>query len=340
MFSAQPTSNHLTRIHPESARDGAAKEKFSLLLFFATVVLTLAGLCGILVLVVPSVWRTQISASWGALAGVFLVTHFAAAFVEFFFHRYVLHAPLVPFLSYFYRQHTLHHALTRVSYRRTGSSRGELPCLVEVENRYPIVESKQHEASFFPWYSLAVFSLLGSLVFAPLQWLMPQTPVFLGGYVGIAWSLTLYELIHAAEHLPPEWWNRRLEHPARGRFWRRVYAFHIRHHADIRCNEAISGVFGLPLVDLLFGTYLNMENVYPHGRPVDLREFASPQPRFGFIRWLDRAAEKSIQRRREGRRSEKPAGENDHSMDAPAPGAAAKTGLTVRHPSTAQVRSS
>ncbi|MES1167238.1 MAG: hemolysin III family protein, partial [Pseudomonadota bacterium] len=140
---------------------GKIEPKFSATLFITTIVLTLAALFGILALGLPAVWQAQLAAGWKAVLVTFLAVHLLAAFVEFVFHRYVLHAPLVPFLSYFYKQHTLHHALTRVGYQK--SKRGEqVPCLVEnvAVNLYPIMEEPQYEASYFPWYSLTVFALL------------------------------------------------------------------------------------------------------------------------------------------------------------------------------------
>jgi hemolysin III len=286
---------------PHPSHGAKIEPKFSVTLFLITIAISLAALLGALALIAPGVWRAQLSASWGALIVVFLIVHCLNAFVEFFFHRYVLHSPLIPFLSYFYKQHTLHHALTRVGYQKAKKGKPAMPCLVE--NRYPIVDEKQHEASFFPWYTLAVFGLLASGLFAPVQWLLPHAPVFLGGFLALAWSLSLYELIHAAEHWPQATCDRLVSHPTQGRFWRKAYAFHLRHHADIRCNEAISGVFALPLPDLIFGTYVDPETLYRQGQQLDAREFVSPRPRFGVIRWLDRRAEKAIKHRRQRRAS-------------------------------------
>jgi hemolysin III len=282
---------------------GKIEPKFSVSLFVITILSTLAGLYGIIALVAPGVWKAQLAASWGALLVTFLAVHLAAAFVEFVFHRYVLHAPLVPFLGYFYKQHTLHHALTRVGFQKSKDGRGQVPCLVEnlAVNRYPIMEEPQHEASYFPWYSLTVFAFLASFILAPIQWLAPAAPVFLGGLMAIAWSLSLYELIHAVEHWPQATWDRLIGSPTWGRFWRKAYAFHLRHHADIRCNEAISGFFGLPLVDFLVGTYVDPETLYTNGRPVAAKEFVSPRPRLAVVRWLDRMADRAVKRRRKRR---------------------------------------
>jgi hemolysin III len=306
----------------DHSHGGHIEPKFSATLFIITVSVSLAALFGILALVAPGVWQAQLAASWQAILATFLVGHLLAAFVEFFFHRYVLHAPLIPFLSYFYKQHTLHHALTRVGYQKAKNGQGQVPVLVETMavNLYPIEKEPQYEASYFPWYTLAVFAALGTIIFAPLQWLMPTVPVFLGGYLAIAWSLLLYELIHAIEHWPQATWDRLIEHPRLGRFWRKAYAFHLRHHADIRSNEAISGFFALPVPDLILGTYLDPETLYTHGQPVHPKEFISPHPRFGLIRWLDRQAEDAVKRRRKKRAGTEVAvaQEKEESLPVPA----------------------
>lgn len=277
------------------------EERFSVALFLLTVGVSLGVLCGALALLAPKVWQAQLEASWLALLGVFLVAHVGAAFFEFFFHRYVLHAPLVAGLSYFYRQHTHHHALTRVTYQRTGRSQAVVPCLVEVHNRFPIEQDEQREASFFPWYTLIAFAVAPMPLLILAQWLFPSIPILLGTWLGLAWSLVLYELIHAVEHWPQATWDRLTSHPRWGGLCRKAYAFHLRHHADIRCNEAISGVFGLPVVDWLFGTYVDPATLYPTGKAIDLKEFSSPRPRIGLVRWLDSQADAAVRRRRERR---------------------------------------
>jgi len=86
---------------------------------------------------------------------VFVAVNALDCFFEYFFHRYALHKPVVPFLSRLYKQHTKHHGLTRIGRRRTAKGK-EIPF---IENIYPMVEPEQKEASFFPWFSLAAFAL-------------------------------------------------------------------------------------------------------------------------------------------------------------------------------------
>src|SRR5581483_8847374 len=136
------------------------------------------GLFAILRLAAPAVWTAQLLApvSHGFLA--FAVISLVNCFVEYFFHRYTLHTPALPLLRRLYQQHTLHHALTRIARKPDRDGRG----LLFIENKFPIVESEQHEASFFPWYSLTVFAVILTPLLAGLQRLFPSCPWFLGGF--------------------------------------------------------------------------------------------------------------------------------------------------------------
>lgn len=268
-------------------------EHFSLPLFAFTVVTTLAGLAGLLWLAAPGVWHAQFLAPWWAAVVAFVAISLVNAYMEFFFHRYVLHTSAVPFLRRLYRQHTLHHALTRIGRKQTAGGRG----ILYIENKFPIVEPEQGEASFFPWYSLAVFAGVLTPLLALLQWLVPAAPWFLSGFAALAVSLTLYEVLHAINHWPMEKWEPLIEHPRWGWFWRPAYAFHLRHHAVIDCNESISGFFGLPVADWTFGTCVIPKTVYADGDEWRSVEFRSPRP-VALIRWLDARAHRAIEKRR------------------------------------------
>jgi hemolysin III len=269
-------------------------EQFSLPLFVFTVLATLAGLFALLRFAAPDVWTAQFVAPLWKAAAAFLAISLFNCYMEFFFHRYVLHQPAIPFLRRLYRQHTLHHALTRIGRRSGRDGRGVL----FVENKFPIVEPEQGEASFFPWYSLAVFALVLTPVLAGVQWLMPSFPWFLAGFLALATSLALYEILHAINHWSFEKWEPLISHPRWGALWRPAYAFHLRHHAVIECNESISGFFGLPVADWTFGTCLMPRSIYADGDTWKPEEFESPRPR-AFIRWLDRWANRVVQNRRE-----------------------------------------
>jgi hemolysin III len=277
-------------------------EHFSLPLFAVTVVVTLIGLGAALRIVAPAVWEAQFVATWSKAIVVFLSISLLNAFIEFFFHRYVLHMPAIPLLRRLYRQHTLHHALTRIARKATRDGRGVL----FIENKFPIVEPEQGEASFFPWYSLTIFALLLCPLLALLQWTLPSFPWFLGGFAALAVSLILYEVLHAIDHWPFETWEPLISHPQWGWFWRPVYGFHLRHHAVIDCNESISGFFALPVADWVFGTCVIPQTIYADGEEWTPEKFSPPRPR-ALIRALDRWAERAVQRRREAAAEAQPA---------------------------------
>ena len=275
-------------------RHGHVEEKFSLPLFIATVAGCLVAILGVVWLLAPAeVWATQWSAPWWAFLGAFLFITLFNAFVEYFFHRYILHKPVVPFLSRFYRQHTLHHSLTRITRRRTASGR-ELPY---VENIYPITQPEQHEASFFPWFTLPVFALVVTPLLALLAWAFPVFPWFVAGYAALAASLTLYEVFHAIEHWAFEKWAPLVESRYFGWMWRHIYSFHLRHHAVIDCNEGISGFFTFPVADLVFRTWVNPKTLYVDGGGWEPEDFHSPRP-IAPIRWLDKWTDERVKARR------------------------------------------
>ena len=94
----------LFRVNREVVRESSVgnppseSEEFSLPVFVLTVLASLAGLLAALRLFAPEVWSAQFLApAWkGGLA--FLLISLFNAFMEYFFHRYVLHMPVIPFL--------------------------------------------------------------------------------------------------------------------------------------------------------------------------------------------------------------------------------------------------
>jgi hemolysin III len=272
---------------------------FSLLLFLFTLFASEACLLALLRFGFPGVWEQQLTASlWKGFAA-FLALSMVNCFIEYIFHRYVLHKPAVPFLRRFYRQHTLHHALTRIARKTTRDGKG----LMFIENKYPILDDDQHEASFFPWYTLLTFAGILTPLLIALQHLLPSFPWFFAGFAGLASSLAIYELVHAIEHWSLDRWEPLIEHPRWGFFWRPAYSFHLRHHAVIDCNESISGFFCLPLADWALGTCLMPKSIYADGQEWTADEFKSPRPVW-FIRKLDEAAERAVQRHRASAKGE------------------------------------
>ncbi|MEY4938555.1 MAG: hypothetical protein RIQ93_290 [Verrucomicrobiota bacterium] len=270
------------------------EEHFSLPLFLFTVAASFACLGALLKFAAPAfVWEAQVSMTFWSFSLVFLAVTMFNCFMEWGFHRYVLHKPVIPLLSRFYKQHTLHHNLTRIGRRRTPGGR-EVPF---VENIYPITEPEQGEASFFPWYTLAVFSLALTPLLVLAQAIAPGLPWFFGGYTAVASSLLIYELFHAVEHWSFERWSPMIEHARFGWLWRKVYSFHLRHHAVIDCNEAISGFFTLPVADWVLGTFILPKTLYTGGTEWTPAEFVSPRP-CALVRWCDAKSEQIVRERR------------------------------------------
>jgi len=225
-------------------------------------------------LLLPGVWAKQFAAGWLPLLLSFLAWHMVLCFFEWGFHRYVLHSVASRFLDRFARGHRSHHGLTpiRLQPLAEGSDRYIL-------NRYPIVEPEQHVDSMFPVYAILAFWVLFTPVLIGVQFLLPRVPILMGGYAAITWSMCLYEILHAIEHRPYEWWKHATEHPRFGTFWAKLYGFHHMHHANISCNEAIFGFFALPIADWVFGTYHQPKDLLLEGRVATAKDFAIPPPR-------------------------------------------------------------
>ncbi|HEY4301975.1 MAG TPA: hemolysin III family protein [Candidatus Didemnitutus sp.] len=268
-------------------------EQFSIPLFALTITASFAGALVLLWRLAPGVWDAQILPPLWRLGAAFVALSFVVCFVEYFFHRYVLHTPAIPFLRRLYRQHTLHHALTRIVRKPIRDGQG----ILTIENKFPIIEEEQHEAAFFPWYSMAVFTVLLSPLFALLHFALPGFPWFLAGFAAVASSLSLYEVLHAVNHWPLEQWEPLITHARWGWFWQPVYGFHLRHHAVIDCNESISGFFGLPVADWVLGTCVIPKTVYAEGEEWAPEKFRSPVP-CALVRKLDTWAQAAVQRHR------------------------------------------
>ena len=263
-----------------------AKRRFSILWFSVQLVIQFGLLLLGLRTFLPGVWANQLAAGPLAFVLVLLGMHLIMCFFEWAFHRYVLHAVTTPWLVRFARGHRSHHGLTPIKLQPVaeGSDRYVL-------NRYPITEEEQYEDSAFPVYALVGFWAFFTPLLAGLQVLLPHLPILLGGYSAITLSMGLYEILHAIEHQPYEWWQKATEHPRLGVMWRKLYGFHHMHHANISCNEAISGFLGLPIADWAFRTYHQPKELLLSGRVATAKDFAVPPP-WPFVRALDAWARK------------------------------------------------
>jgi hypothetical protein len=216
--SSSPTATSTPDAHmaSDTLPVGKPHEKFSVFWFTVQVLAQVAGLIALLKFGLPGVWKQQLSATPAAFAACFLGMHLFMCFFEWAFHRYVLHGLVSPILLTFVRAHRNHHGLTPIKLQSVsqGSDRFVL-------NRYPIMGADQYEDSAFPWFATMGFWAFFTPMLVGVQLLLPNMPVLLGGYAAITFSMALYEILHAIEHLPYEWWKGATEHPVFGRMWNR-----------------------------------------------------------------------------------------------------------------------
>jgi len=257
------------------------RRKFSILWFSVGAIGQYALLLVATRLLLPATWTRQLAAGGLSVLSAFLGVHLFLCFFEWGFHRYVLHSVTSRWLWWFARGHRHHHGLTPIRLQpvTVGSDRYVL-------NRYPIIEESQYADSAFPIYALVAFWAFFTPLLICVQLVLPHLPVLMGGYAAITWSMCLYEILHAVEHQPYEWWKRATEHPRFGIVWQKLYGFHHMHHANISCNEAISGFFGLPVADWVLGTYHQPKELLLEGRLATAKDFAVPPPP-RLVRWLD-----------------------------------------------------
>ena len=230
----------------------------------------------------PRLFQEQLERGVFLILSAFLFMHLFASFFEFFFHRYILHLKLIPLLKIFADKHAHHHSLTPV---RKVAQGGQL----RVENTFPIVLDAQRPHSVFPWYALMAFAITFTPFIFVAQWLFPGLPMLFGGYATVFVSYVGYEVIHAYEHRSYEaWWKKKFEEKYSGPLWKKFYSFHLTHHANPRCNEAIGGFLGLPIPDLILGTYKTPSQLLIDGTVVSEEDFSAPRASL-LVRFLDRA---------------------------------------------------
>ena len=241
----------------------------------------LAGLYAIVWYFFPCTWEQQLSAGVGAIVLTCLITNLVLCFGEYFFHRYILHIETVRFLRTLCTSHLAHHKLTSVGFDSSGGT---------VRSAYPITDVEHDDqATFPPWALIPSFASFTPF-FVPMAFSFPTVPILIGGYAAIAIAHFLYETIHVLHHLPYcPWWKRKIANPILGPMWRRMYGFHQAHHANYKCNQNVAGFFGIPLADMVFGTYRQPDQLLVDGAQAtkEAARKLTPQPRWP-ISWLDR----------------------------------------------------
>ena len=193
----------------------------------------------------PETWAQQKSAGATNIILLMIGCNLVYCFGEYLFHRYLLHANTVSLLTKLSFSHLAHHKLTSIRFTDD-----------KVKSEYPIVDLEHDSYATFPPYALLAFMAFFTVFFAPMAFSFPRFPILISGYIAIAIAHYLYETIHVAHHTPYDpWWKRKIEGPMFGTMWRKLYGFHQAHHANYKCNMNIGGFYGLPLADLVLGTY-------------------------------------------------------------------------------------
>ncbi len=261
--------------------ESRTRHSAALLWFAAFIALQLLAVFALVRYFFRSTWDQQVSAGIGAIVLTGLVCSLLLCFGEYFFHRYLLHIETVRFLRAFCTSHLAHHKLTSICFDDAKKT---------VRSEYPICDvAHDDQATFPPWGLIPAFAAFTPF-FAPFAFSFPHIPILIGGYAAIAVALFLYETIHVAHHQPYDaWWKPKLNNRIFGSVWRAAYGFHQAHHANYRCNLNVAGFFGIPVADLLFGTYKQPAELLLDGAPAtkaDARKL-TPRPRWP-VGWLDR----------------------------------------------------
>ena len=258
-----------------------AKHPAALLWFTMFIALQLLVLFAIVRYFFRSTWDQHLSSGVWAIGLTLLICSLLLCFGEYFFHRYLLHIETVRFLRALYTSHLAHHKLTSIGFDDAAKT---------VRSAYPICDvAHDDQATFPPWGLIPAFAAFTPF-FAPFAFSFPGIPILIGGYAAIAIALFLYETIHVAHHQPFDaWWQNKLNGRILGGVWRKAYGFHQAHHANYRCNLNVAGFFGIPVADLVFGTYNQPDQLLLDGAPAtkEVARRLTPQPRWP-IPWLDR----------------------------------------------------
>lgn len=192
-------------------------------------------------------WNAHVTSGPMAMVATGLVCAVVFCFGEYMFHRYILHIDPMRWLGRLCSSHRAHHKLTSIQFDEQSGT---------VRSAYPIMSVEHGDKSTFPPWALVAFFATVTPVFATLAYFFPSTPILISGYVSVAIAHWLYESIHTVHHEPFEtFWKPKLACATFGRAWNWLYGFHQAHHANYRCNLNVAGFFGIPLADIVFGTY-------------------------------------------------------------------------------------
>jgi hemolysin III len=260
--------------------ENRAKNRASPLLFAIFIALHLVVVFAFVRYFFRPTWDAHVASGPWAILATILVCNVVTCFGEYFFHRYLLHLETVKFLGRLCTSHRAHHKLTYIKFDDKGPV---------VRSEYPITDvAHDHQATFPPWALIPFFAAFTPF-FAAIAFSFPEIPILIGGYTAVAIAHFLYEVLHVAHHQPYEtWWKGKIEGRILGGMWRRMYGFHQAHHANYRCNMNIAGFYGIPLADLVLGTYKQPDTLLIDGARVSKETARKLTPQgYRLITWLD-----------------------------------------------------
>lgn len=236
----------------------------------------LAAAIGLLAVIAPRMFSAETSHPWMVVLWTVLIGLPLSLF-EYFYHRYMLHSAILPFLASMHRAHSTHHGLT---YVKAPVNPKEPAKLVEVRSEFPVEEEHQEESMMFPLWSLPIFIAVFMILIAlPLKLIFPAQPILLSEILAVTLYYCSYEVWHAILHLPFErFWKPLLEGRFTKRMFRRMYSFHLMHHWRPTSNLAIVGFWGVALWDHAFRTHRRPENLPLDGAEVNYNDAKLAKP--------------------------------------------------------------
>lgn len=244
-------------MHDHTHHHSPEEIRTPILRFTLITIVELAAALGVFYWIAPHVLAHEATMPL-AILGWILILGAPMSLFEYFYHRYILHSSVLPFMKSQHRAHSTHHGLTNV---KAAVSAKEPQKRAPVDSKYPITEEHQEESMMFPFYALPIFYVIFiGLLGLPLKYFFPGAPVILATVIATTLYLVGYEMWHAILHFPYEkFWRPLMEHRKVGKVTKYVYGFHLMHHWRPTTNLAVVGYWGVAVWDHVFGTHKRPE---------------------------------------------------------------------------------
>lgn len=270
---------HPLTFEPEEAQ-------FPWLSFVISVVLNAAAALAVFRFTAPTRFAYELNFSWWQVAVTVFALGLPLSLFEYLYHRYLLHADVLPFMRASFRAHSAHHGLT---YVRASVHKHEPTKLAPVASDYAVERKEQEQSMMFPYYSLPIFYGVFVIILGlPILLVASKTPLFLSLWITVTAYFVGYEVWHAILHLPfNKVWRPRLYGSRYKRVWQYVYGFHLMHHLRFPCNESVVGFWGIALWDHLMGTLRRPQRLPLPGESITYEDAKLPIPRWP-VRLCDR----------------------------------------------------